>query len=658
VKYSFNMSVLPALSKAPYQQTIDQLLQPVGPIQSLVGPLHDHHNVGNALGPNNGHPVNALRINKERIVSPAARKTKTKSWSSWVAEERYQDGLQRESYVKDQTVILPGKLPAPPLYGPSREIQLKVGNSMPTIYSQRLTPTDIQKLVDENQSLRNKLLDRMTLCQICDAEFREFDKEQIRDHIQQHVDQLKEVGRCPCCSDSQWAFMTADEKKSHLLIHQNQNETDKMKDFFNDQFCFACDKDLSRLMPEDIMHHCYSHSSDSIKFCDRCGLDKSQCNELEIINHQEVCVRRPARYDGEKDDEYCGFCGLDTTNETADQRARHRTACPSKADSGYYCTRCSLSFSNDQIWTPTAIATHNDHCKPPRGYKRKFCVKCQQEFSKLDDNGRAAHQRNCFLKESAESSVKQRIQGTLLKSFTVYTSINKTPDLRKLQKELYEKEKELRIQSTIIEHRTANLGETSVADSKPMSQLDGFVPCPYSRCEFKLAGKTLRELVQHFLVHSKITPRFTCPLEDHSGTTCKHNLSLENDAFDLTTHYVHKHSDAERKDIEKRGNEVSANFKALRDLMEQGKLKAQENQTFIAERAHLLSRGAKAEASSKAGQGGKKRPPPVDTAQDVPPTKKAKKTPPALTLKRPLPADSAKEDAGPPAKVAKTKKPA
>ena len=100
-------------------------------------------------------PTTNARMNKERIVAAAAGKPKSQTWSDWMTEQHFQDGLQRKSWIRDQSVIEPGRMPAPPLFGPSRELQLRVGSSMPTIYAQRLTPTDIKQLQDENQDRKS-----------------------------------------------------------------------------------------------------------------------------------------------------------------------------------------------------------------------------------------------------------------------------------------------------------------------------------------------------------------------------------------------------------------------------------------------------------------------------------------------------------------------
>lgn len=116
-------------------------------------------------------PQKSTRYNRERIIANAAGKPKAQKWADWLTEQSYQDKLQRNSWIKDQGVVEPGKMPAAPVFGPTSELMLRVGSSMPTIYAQRLTPTDIKYLQDENQKLRNQVLDRMWACQICDMGF-------------------------------------------------------------------------------------------------------------------------------------------------------------------------------------------------------------------------------------------------------------------------------------------------------------------------------------------------------------------------------------------------------------------------------------------------------------------------------------------------------
>jgi hypothetical protein len=136
--------------------------QEAGPQQTTPPQHHQRNTLGTKPTP---------RLNKERVVARTAGKPKSQTWSNWMTEQYFQDGLQRKSQIKDQSVVEPGKLPTPPLFGLSRELQLRVGSSMPTIYAQRLTPTDIRKLQDENQALRNQVMELIFKCPICNVEF-------------------------------------------------------------------------------------------------------------------------------------------------------------------------------------------------------------------------------------------------------------------------------------------------------------------------------------------------------------------------------------------------------------------------------------------------------------------------------------------------------
>lgn len=337
------------------------------------------------------HQINTLgtkptaRLNKERILTRAAGKPKSQTWSDWMTEQHFQDGLQRKSWIKDQSVVEPGRLPAPPLFGPSRELQLRVGSSMPTIYAQHLTPTDIRKLQDENQALRNQVLERIFKCPICNVEFEAYEQDKKLVHVKEHQQQLQEVGKCPSCGDPQWAFMTNDEKRTHFAMHQCQNEGAKIKQFYEDQHCPVCDRDLSNLTLEQVIRHCLEHAPGQVQYCDRCGLNEKDCNTEELRHHHYNCRLAKDRLPYETPPKFCNNCGTDITVTTPDQNAKHRQQCHA-GPKGRFCTKCGLNMTAHH-WNRAAIDKHNSHCQPPRGFKKKFCQKCRIELGSLDDMG-------------------------------------------------------------------------------------------------------------------------------------------------------------------------------------------------------------------------------------------------------------------------------
>jgi len=348
-----------------------------------------------------------LRMNRERIIAFPAGKHTPQNWATWSTEQRFLDKQQRMSWIKDQSVIEPGRMPCPPLYGATRELQLKAGDAMPTIFAQRLTPTDISQLHAENQKLRNQVLDRILACPICDEEFETYEKDQIRDHIRLHQQLLEESGQCPSCGDPQWAFMTNDEKRAHFSTHQSQHEGSKIKKFYADQRCPVCDMDLSKMRPEHVIRHCLDHAPGQVRFCDRCGLDELDCDAMELDHHHISCRLAEARKPGDPVPKFCANCGLSGTHLTPDQNVKHLVECRSDT-AGKFCTKCALDQSS---LTAAAIAKHQSHCVSPCGFAKRFCEKCCTEVASLDAHGTAHHHKACRLAEPDMSTERSRLLG-------------------------------------------------------------------------------------------------------------------------------------------------------------------------------------------------------------------------------------------------------
>ncbi|TAQ87452.1 hypothetical protein B7494_g4231 [Chlorociboria aeruginascens] len=236
----------------------------------LYGPGDDLHNdeIGVDDSPVDFHasqappapPSGPLRFNKERYTAPAVEKQKIEIWSTWQTEQHRQDGLHHRSYIKDQSVIEPGQNPAAPLYGSSVELELSVSSSFPTVYSQRLTPTDIRELAEENRTLRNAVLDRTKICPICSKKTSGFDRKEIELHYKEHLQQIQECAKCPICETEQWGFMILKEKKDHLLDHQDRREIDRIRTFWKHLQCPVCDHELRHLDPRDILNHIADHN--------------------------------------------------------------------------------------------------------------------------------------------------------------------------------------------------------------------------------------------------------------------------------------------------------------------------------------------------------------------------------------------------------------
>ena len=349
------------------------------------------------------------RSNRERIIQFPAGKRKSPKWPDWMTEQHFQDGLQRRSWIRDQSVVEPGKVPGPLLYGATRELQMRVGSSMPTVYARRLTPTDIGQLQDENQKLRNQVLDRIFACPICDEEFKTDDKEKVRTHVREHQQQLEEVGQCPSCGDSSWAFMTNDEKRMHFAAHQHHHKSMKIQKFYNDQRCPVCDREFSKLKPELVVRHCLEHAPGQLQFCDRCGLHETDCNIEELNHHHLKCRLAEEKQLGDPEPEFCKFSGLNITALTSTEKL-DRVKAFLEGSSGKFCPRCGLDETGSH-WSRAAIAEHDSHCVAPSGFAKKFCEKCGIKVASLDGLRIANHQRTCRMVEPKQPSDWEQLLG-------------------------------------------------------------------------------------------------------------------------------------------------------------------------------------------------------------------------------------------------------
>lgn len=343
-------------------------------------------------------------FNKLRIIKPIAKRAKTMKPAAWMAEEHYQDDLQLQSYTKDQRAVIPGRLPAAPLYGPSRELQIKVSSNFPTVYAHRMTPSDFEELAEENQMLRNKILERMWACPICNMTFKNFDDTRIREHVQEHISHIQEAGECPLCGSASWTFMSMEERRGHLAWHMaNEREAEQQAKWRNVQ-CRACDGDLSGLSGDAIVTHCLKHSPDLIQYCDKCGLHEGAFSQLEQLHHHQVCHEAPERRQGDPEPNFCESCGKDKSCQTHLQRGLHFRDClkvPSAA-SKRFCTKCGLDTTQ---LNNVQLAGHNFRCRIPRGVKGKYCGRCCADLSELDTVHKLRHRRVCRPKNVSTASI-------------------------------------------------------------------------------------------------------------------------------------------------------------------------------------------------------------------------------------------------------------
>jgi hypothetical protein len=356
-------------------------------------------------------------FNRTRIVKPAAGKAKTPKYTDWLANEEYLDELKHQSYIKDQQVVIPGKLPAAPVYGPSRELQIKVSPNFPTVYAQRITPSDFDELIEQNQTLRNKVLERMWACPICNMGFKTHNNTNIREHMQEHIKQMQEAGECPLCGNTSWALMSTDQKRAHFEWHIARQRAAAVQNPWRQVRCPACDEDLSTLQPEAIVEHCLKHSPDIVQYCDKCGLHEAKCTKEEQMHHQKVCREAPERKNGDPEPVFCEYCGKDTSTQTQTQKTLHARDCQNKptASSKIFCTKCGLDIT---VLNNVQLASHTSRCVVPRGIKRKFCRRCATDLSEGDATRKSLHRRSCRShKVMTPPSDVEQFTGMLLQDF-------------------------------------------------------------------------------------------------------------------------------------------------------------------------------------------------------------------------------------------------
>jgi hypothetical protein len=357
-------------------------------------------------------------FNRARILKPTAGRIKSPKYATWVANQQALDDLQLQSYTKDQPVVIPGKLPAAPVYGPSRQLQIKVSHNFPTVYAQRLTPSDIDELAEENQTLRNKALERMWACPICNVSFKGFKTTSIREHVQEHIKQIQEAGDCPMCGSTSWAFMSMDERREHFAWHMaKEQDAARQQDWLHFQ-CPACDIDFSKMRPEVIVEHCLKHDPRIVQYCDKCGLHEATCSEQELIHHLHVCRRAPERKSTDPEPIFCESCGKDKSNQTQTQTILHARDCQTLSTSSgrTFCKKCGLDIS---LLNTRQMKGHETRCTVPNGIRRKFCARCATDLSELDVTKKSHHTRMCRLnKPSMPPSEKDHpIAGTLVMNF-------------------------------------------------------------------------------------------------------------------------------------------------------------------------------------------------------------------------------------------------
>ncbi|KAM0132222.1 hypothetical protein ACHAO1_006979 [Botrytis cinerea] len=480
------------------------------------------------------------RINKTRLIAPVAEKAITSKWETWMTDQHRKDSLQRRSYIQDQSVIEPGLDPSPPTFGPSKELSLGVSLSTPTIYTQRLTPTDILSLVDENQKLRNGLLDRSHNCLICSVTMAGYEHAEIQRHYGQHLVQLQKEGQCPLCERESWSIMTMEQKKEHLETHQVETDTEMIRNFWNGIECPVCDAKLSGFTAEQVLRHMADHIPGIVEFCDKCGLRTAICTHAELVHHRYVCLDQPDRGPLDLAPLFCGDCGQNRTAENEGERGRHVINCTAKSrrvQDKKFCTKCGIDKS---AWSNDEITTHDEHCTSPQGLSKAFCLRCGTRLlgaseAQLDD-----HRVYCSVRTKEPENLRQRVEELQARTATLNRIAAKNAAtlswITQRENELVESERALAERESM-----RPMGERrSYAEDTSSLGL-----CPWSRtgCQFYTIGKTRKEIFTHMATHS-ITDQhknlsFTCPFPGCSKQIAVSG-SDSDDNLPVVDHYRHR----------------------------------------------------------------------------------------------------------------------
>lgn len=321
---------------------------------------------------------------------PVFGTTEVPKFDEWMLNHTAQNTLQQRSWTQDQSVIEPGYAPAAPLYGDNLELAITAGPSMPTVFTQHLTPTDIMQLRKENRKLLNHALEREIGCPICNMTFKAYDNDSKAAHFKDHIDQLNSVGTCPMCNET-WALFTFEQKRNHLLADFAKKESQDILQFWEDTRCPICNLELRSKSAEDVTTHIASHVPGALKFCDRCGFDVLACAPAEKAHHDRVCTRNTSvREPGMPDPIICQNCGKERT--PASENIREHDLC----GNGQFCIRCRLDLS---FLDAQEQHEHFKRCRVPGGAAGTNCKRCGKKLAGLSARGLASHNNECYRRE-------------------------------------------------------------------------------------------------------------------------------------------------------------------------------------------------------------------------------------------------------------------
>lgn len=352
----------------------------------------------------------SARFNKARFLATSAQKAKIPKWDTWMTEQHRQDDLQRKSWYKDQRTIEPGQKPEPPVYGESRDLMLAFGDGMPTVYAQRLTPTDIAELAAENQRFRNAALNRSQQCPLCTFSSEAYNDDKIKAHMATHLQQLQREPSCPACGDASWSMMSVSQQKEHMAEHSARDFAHVPKTQFADLECPLCDEPLAGLDSPAVLLHVGQHAVGVLKYCDHCAFRVVDATPAEWLNHNQLCLEAdPSTWD-DRDAVFCVHCGRDVTMPSSDENKAHVRDCSQLAfHPRSFHSKCGLETTK---LTFEENAMHEQSCVSYGGRPGTYCRRCGEKLMGLSPTQKKNHAHVCaYKKKSASARVDTREEG-------------------------------------------------------------------------------------------------------------------------------------------------------------------------------------------------------------------------------------------------------
>ncbi|CZT44414.1 uncharacterized protein RSE6_04577 [Rhynchosporium secalis] len=462
---------------------------------------------------NKGHPPHVTQPSHQPRRIPGAKPPTFKTsdvpkWDKWMLNHTAQNNLQQRSWAQDQSVIEPGYAPAAPLYGDNLELAISVGPSMPTVFVQHLTPTDIIELRKENRKLLNHALEREIGCPICNMTFKAYDNDAKSAHYQTHMEQINSAGNCPICNEN-WALFTWSQKRDHLHADFAKKGSQDIRQFWDDIKCPICNLDFAGKTAESVTTHMASHVPGALKFCDRCGLDLLRCSPIERDHHDQVCTRdTPVRPAGAPDSILCQFCGRERTPES--EKNREHTVC----GNGQHCIRCGLNLS--LLGGPQEQHSHSTRCRVPGGTTGKYCRRCGKNLQSLTFLDKTAHHDDCYRREPGSVAADGSPEIGYPQNVT-----SQRAQIDREREDLRNRQNELKAQETSILAREQDIlrrerGHSRSDSSSQYSHgLTGTATCPI--CLGDLSTCHRGEIVDHFQQHSETNG------DDVNTSTVSHN---------------------------------------------------------------------------------------------------------------------------------------